>query len=164
MAIHDLQHEDETLQQLFRALPSVNEVLLIPACRSLLDAHPRGAVLRATRDALAVMRSEISSGLHSESSLKQSIAMLPQEIANRLTASARYSLRPVINATGVILHTNLGRAPLSGGALRHVVEVARDHCNLELDLETGLRSRRDSHVESLVLRVLGAANIPASNS
>ena len=53
MAIHDLQHEDETLQQLFRALPSVNEVLLIPACRSLLDRHPRGAVLRAAREALA---------------------------------------------------------------------------------------------------------------
>ena len=164
MAIHDLQHEDETLQQLFRALPAVNEVLLIPACRSLLDAHPRGAVLRATRDALAVIRSEISSGLHSESSLKQSIALLPEEIANRLTASARYSLRPVINATGVILHTNLGRAPLSVGALRHVVEVAQDYCNLEFDLENGLRSRRDSHVESLVLRALDTASTPAADS
>ena len=110
------------------------------------------------------MRSEISAGLHSESSLKQSIALLPEEIANRLTASARYSLRPVINATGVILHTNLGRAPLSGGALRHVVEVAQDYCNLEFDLENGLRSRRDSHVESLVLRALGTASMPAADS
>jgi L-seryl-tRNA(Ser) seleniumtransferase len=90
--------------------------------------------------------------------------MLPQEIANRLTASARYSLRPVINATGVILHTNLGRAPLSGGALRHVVEVAQDYCNLEFDLENGLRSRRDSHVESLVLRALDTASTPAADS
>lgn len=164
MAIHDLQHEDETLQQLFRALPSVNEVLLIPACRFLLDAHPRGAVLRAAREALAIMRSEISSGQHSESSLKQSIALLPEEIANRLTASTRYSLRPVINATGVILHTNLGRAPLSGEALRHVVEVAQDYCNLEFNLENGLRSRRDSHVESLVLRALGIASTPEADS
>lgn len=164
MTIHDLQHEDETLQQLFRALPSVNEVLLIPACRSLLDTHSRGAVLRAARDALAVMRSEISAGLHSESSLKQSITQLPGEIANRLAASAHYSLRPVINATGVILHTNLGRAPLSGGALRHLVEVAQDYCNLEFELENGLRSRRDSHVESLVLRALGAATTPAADS
>ena len=105
MAIHDLQHEDEALQQLFRELPSVNEVLLLPACCSLLDTHPRGAVLRAAREALAARRSDISSGLHSESSLKQSIALLPEEIANRLTACAQYSLRPVINATGVILHT-----------------------------------------------------------
>jgi L-seryl-tRNA(Ser) seleniumtransferase len=164
MAIHDLRHKDETLQQLFRALPAVNEVLSIPTCRPLFDAHPRGAVLRAVREALATMRSEISSGLHSESSLKQSIALLPEEIANRLTASARYSLRPVINATGVILHTNLGRAPLSGGALRHVVEVAQDYCNLEFDLENGMRSRRDSHVESLVLRALGTASTPAADS
>ncbi len=164
MAIHDLQHEDEALQQLFRELPSVNEVLLLPACCSLLDTHPRGAVLRAAREALAARRSDISSGLHSESSLKQSIALLPEEIANRLTACAQYSLRPVINATGVILHTNLGRAPLSGGALRHVVEVAQDYCNLEFDLESGLRSRRDSHVESLVLRTLGAASVPAADS
>ncbi len=164
MAIHDLQHEDETLQQLFRALPSVNDVLLIPVCRSLLDTHSRGAVLRAAREALAVMRSEISAGLHSESSLKQSITQLPGEIANRLAASAHYSLRPVINATGVILHTNLGRAPLSGGALRHVVEVAQDYCNLEFELENGLRSRRDFHVESLVLRALGAVGMPAVDS
>jgi L-seryl-tRNA(Ser) seleniumtransferase len=164
MAIHDLQHEDETLQQLFRALPSVNEVLLIPACRSLLDAHPRGAVLRVAREALAAMRSEISAGLHSASSLKQSIAMLPGKIANLLTAGARYSLRPVINATGVILHTNLGRAPLSDAALRHVVEVAQDYCNLEFDLENGHRSRRDFHVESLVLRALGAASMPGAGS
>jgi L-seryl-tRNA(Ser) seleniumtransferase len=164
MAIHDLQHEDETLQQLFRTLPSVNEVLLIPACCSLLDSHSRGAVLRAAREALAIMRSEISAGLHSESSLKQSITQLPGEIANCLAASAPYSLRPVINATGVILHTNLGRAPLSGGALRHVVEVAQDYCNLEFDLENGLRSRRDSHVEALVLRALGAASPPSAVS
>jgi L-seryl-tRNA(Ser) seleniumtransferase len=164
MAIHDLQHENETLQPLFRALPSVNEVLLIPACRCLLDTHPRGAVLRAAREALAEVRLEVSSGRHSESSLKKSIALLPEEIANRLTAGACYSLRPVINATGVILHTNLGRAPLSSGALRHVVEVAQDYCNLEFDLESGLRSRRDSHVESLVLRALRAASVPAADS
>ncbi|MGA2049264.1 MAG: L-seryl-tRNA(Sec) selenium transferase [Terracidiphilus sp.] len=161
MTIHDLKHGDGALQRLFRSLPSVNEVLLISACRSLLDTHPRVTVLRATREILTAMRSEISSGQHSESSLKQSISLLPKEIANRLAVGARYSLRPVINATGVILHTNLGRAPLSPGALRHVVEVARDYCNLEYNLENGLRSRRDFHVESLVLRILG---VPAANS
>jgi L-seryl-tRNA(Ser) seleniumtransferase len=71
-----------------------------------------------------------------------------------ITSKRQYSLRPVINATGVILHTNLGRAPLSGAALRHVVEIGQDYCNLEFDLESGGRSRRDTHVESLVLRVL----------
>ncbi len=163
MAIRDLQHEDEALQPLFRALPSVNETLMNPACQSLLDLYSRAAVLRAAREALAEIRSKISAGLHSESSLNQGITMLPEEIANRLRSGARYSLRPVINATGVILHTNLGRAPLSGGALRHVVEVAQDYCNLEFDLENGLRSRRDSHVEPLVLRVLGEDSISAAD-
>jgi hypothetical protein len=82
MAIHDLQHEDETLQHLFRALPSVNEVLLIPACRSLLDSHPRGAVLRAARETLAVMRSGDLCRATFGLSLKQSIALLPEEIGN----------------------------------------------------------------------------------
>jgi len=163
MAIRDLQHEDEALQPLFRALPSVSEILMNPACQSLLDAYSRAAVLRAAREALAEIRSKISAGLHSESSLNRGITVLPEEIANRLRSGARYSLRPVINATGVILHTNLGRAPLSGGALRHVVEVAQDYCNLEFDLENGLRSRRDSHVESLVLRVLGEDSISAAD-
>jgi len=163
MSIHDLQHEDETLQPLFRALPSVNEILMNPSCQSLLDAHSRTAVLRAAREALAEIRSKISAGLHSESSLNQGISRLPEEIASRLRSDARYSLRPVINATGVILHTNLGRAPLSSAALRHVAAVAQDYCNLEFDLESGLRSRRDSHVESLVLRVLGENCLSAAD-
>jgi len=64
----------------------------------------------------------------------------------------------VINATGVILHTNLGRAPLSDAALDHIAEVAQDYCNLEFDLETGSRSRRDVHAESLVLDALGISD------
>ena len=66
-----------------------------------------------------------------------------------------YSLRPVINATGVILHTNLGRAPLSGEALRHVVEVAQGYSNIEMDLATGERGERDVHVDRLFARVFG---------
>ena len=165
MAIHDLQHEDETLQQLFRALPSVNEVLLIPACRSLLDSAsarrsvacgPRGSRRNALRDFRRA-----AFGIEPEAKHRPAArgnCQSPHQLV------ARYSLRPVINATGVILHTNLGRAPLSGGALRHVVEVAQDYCNLEFDLENGLRSRRDSHVESLVLRALGTASTPAADS
>ncbi len=159
MATHDLKHEDETHHRLFRELPSVNEVLLTPACQAHLEAHSRTVLLLATRMALAEVRQEISSGKHSESSLRKRIDRLADQISNHLKSEKRFSLRPVINATGVILHTNLGRAPLSEAALHHLVEVAEDYCNLELDLETGTRSRRDTHAESLVLRVLhGAAN------
>ncbi len=71
--------------------------------------------------------------------------------------SLTYSLRPVINATGVILHTNLGRAPLSRAALEHAAEVAHGYSNLELDLSTGERGKRDVHVDRLFARLLNTA-------
>src|ERR1700744_4731218 len=154
MATHDVHSIDEARSRLFRELPSVNDLLLTPACKALLNAHPRSALLLATRNALAGLRLEIASGQQTADSLRRSIDQLPDAIAHQLALGRHYSLRPVINATGVILHTNLGRAPLSEAALAHVVEVAKDYCNLEFDLETGLRSRRDAHAESLVLRVL----------
>lgn len=163
MATHDLKHQDETHRLFFRELPSVNDLLLAPGCQVLLNAHSRNSLLTAARKSLADLRLEISSGQHTEDSLRQSIDKLPDAIANHLASERHYSLRPVINATGVILHTNLGRAPLSDAAIDHIVEVARDYCNLELDLETGLRSRRDVHAESLVLRVLEGARSAESD-
>ena len=79
--------------------------------------------------------------------------MLHVTVADEIAQAARYSLRRVINATGVILHTNLGRAPLSASALAHIVDTAGGYSNLELDLESGERSRRDVHAEELILRV-----------
>jgi L-seryl-tRNA(Ser) seleniumtransferase len=157
MAIHDVQHEDETVQRLLRVLPSVNDLLLTPACQALLRAHSRTVLLVEIRRAIAELRVEISSGKHTSDSLRESVSQLLDRVAEHLESAKHYSLRPVINATGVILHTNLGRAPLSDAALSHIVEVAQDYCNLEFDLETGLRSRRDAHAESLVLRVLNGA-------
>src|SRR5579863_9304170 len=157
MAIQDIQDRDEMRSSLFRELPSINELLLLPSLQPLLESHSRSALLFAARKSLADLRLEISVGQHTEISLRESIDRLPDAIADCLALASRYSLRPVINATGVILHTNLGRAPLSDAALRHVAEVAQDYCNLELDLETGSRSRRDVHAESLVLRILSGA-------
>jgi L-seryl-tRNA(Ser) seleniumtransferase len=157
MATQDLQHQDETHLRLFRELPSINDLLLMPACQALLSTHSRNSLLFAARKAIAELRLEISSGQHTDASLRQSIDQLTEVVSKHLASGRHYSLRPVINATGVILHTNLGRAPLSDAALSHLVEVAQDYCNLELDLETGSRSRRDVHAESLVLRVLNGA-------
>jgi L-seryl-tRNA(Ser) seleniumtransferase len=153
MAIQDLE-QNETNKRLFRSLPSVNDLLLTTACQSLLITNSRNAVLFAARQALAELRLEISSGQHTERSLQKCIDQLHEAMSKYLISNRQYSLRPVINATGVILHTNLGRAPLSGAALRHVVEIGQDYCNLELDLESGVRGRRDVHAESLVLRAL----------
>ena len=163
MKMRDPQIEDETSRRLFRLLPSVNDLLLTPACRQLLAAHPHNEVVSSARRAVAELRLEVISGTQTESSLQAMIDRLPEMIVNHIELGRSYSLRPVINATGVILHTNLGRAPLSNAALRHLVEVAEGYCNLELDLDAGLRSRRDVHVESLVLRVLNEAGAHATD-
>ena len=87
------------------------------------------------------------------------------DAAARLAALARPSLRPVVNATGVILHTNLGRAPLSDRALAAIVAVARGASNLEFDLEAGARGRRDTHCERLLIELLGCeAAVVANNN
>ncbi len=145
-------------QDLYRLLPGVNEVLLTNACQALLESHSRSRVLTAVRSTLASLRQEISIGRHTADSLDQAVAALADRIAQHLSSPRDYSLRPVINATGVILHTNLGRAPLSQAALDHIAEVAQDYCNLEFDLVSGTRSRRDIHAEALLLRVLGIQN------
>jgi L-seryl-tRNA(Ser) seleniumtransferase len=146
--------QDEKRTPLYQALPSVNDLLLMPACREFLRSYSRIELVRAIRSTLAELRYEISSGCHTVDSLHAGIDQIHGTIAKHLTSGVAFSLRPVINATGVVLHTNLGRAPLSDAALRHVIKVAQDYCNLELDLDTGLRSRRDVHAEALVLRVL----------
>ena len=146
---------NQSLQNLYRLLPSVNDVLLSTACGSLLHSYPRERVLQVVRATLDSVRQEIGAGQHSAGSLDDVTASIVDRTAAELRAPRNYSLRPVINSTGVILHTNLGRAPLSEAALEHIAEVARDYCNLELDLETGARSRRDIHAESLVLTLLG---------
>ncbi len=142
------------MQDLYRLLPSVNDVLLSPACEMLLNAYPRERVLHAIRAVLDSLRREIATGRLSTETLIQVMAAIPDRITDELYSPPKYSLRPVINATGVILHTNLGRAPLSEAALEHIAEVARDYCNLELDLQTGERNRRDIHAESLILSAL----------
>lgn len=144
-------------EDLYRKLPSVNEVLLTPAVQKLVGERGHARVVEAVRSVLASMRVDVAEGKTSTSDLEARILSIARVVSKTLSEKPPYSLRPVINATGVILHTNLGRAPLSEAALAHVVEVARDYCNLEFDVTAGERSKRDVHVESLVLRVLGIA-------
>jgi L-seryl-tRNA(Ser) seleniumtransferase len=139
---------------LYRLLPGVNDVLQSPPFAVLLVSWPRPRVVDGVRALLASLRLEIAAGAHSASSLHQALDQLAERVAAGLAAPRTYSLRPVINASGVLLHTNMGRAPLSESAIRHIAEIAAGYCNLELDLETGSRSRREIHVESLLLHLL----------
>jgi L-seryl-tRNA(Ser) seleniumtransferase len=140
--------------QLFRLLPSVDELLCRQDVQPLLARVGHNAAAEASRAVLADLRSAIASGSVDKAQVAERIQNLAGEVEQRLEESFSYSLRPVINATGVILHTNLGRAPLSREALDHVAEIAQGYSNLELDLATGERGERDAHVDRLFARLL----------
>jgi len=143
--------------ELFRELPSVDEVLRMPGVEALPAVHGIAPVTAAARAVLARLREEVSSGLLDGPGLRLALNGLSSAVEEHLRRALRPSLRPVINATGVILHTNLGRAPLAAAALEHIRETAGRFSNLEFDLESGVRGKRDTHVDRLFRSLLGDA-------
>jgi L-seryl-tRNA(Ser) seleniumtransferase len=140
---------------LYRLLPSVDELLHSADLAPLIAREGQPAVTDAVRAVLARMREEITGGrLSSSAMMETSVSGLPRAVDHQLRKAMEFSLRPVINATGVILHTNLGRAPLPQAALRRVMEVAGRYSNLEFDIIAGERGKRDTHVERLFSRLL----------
>ena len=114
-------------------------------------------MLDAAREALQQLRTEIASGDVDQAQITARVDGLPLRVEQQLQRTIAHSLRPVINATGVILHTNLGRAPLSRAALEHLAEVSEGYSNLEFNLSTGERGKRDVHVNRLFAKLLNTA-------
>jgi L-seryl-tRNA(Ser) seleniumtransferase len=141
--------------ELFRKLPAVDELLRSPEVVALVDAHGPAAVADAVRAVLAKLREEISSGLLDERALDLALSGAGGAVEQQLRRALGYSLRPVINATGVILHTNLGRAPLAEAALDHIRKTSATYSNLEFEVGAGERGERDVHVDRLLRRLLG---------
>jgi L-seryl-tRNA(Ser) seleniumtransferase len=139
------------MENKFRSLPSVDKLLSDSRIKQLGDIYPHNLLVDLIRQRLDQERASIAQGAPS-SSLDE-IAELVHARANAL-ASPRP--RYLINATGVILHTNLGRAPLSKEAIAAMDEVARGYCDLEFDLDSGTRGSRNIHVEQLLCQLTGA--------
>jgi L-seryl-tRNA(Ser) seleniumtransferase len=145
---------------LYRLLPSVDELLKSSDLAELLAREGQPAVTESVRAVLASLREEINAGnLAVRESVELAVENLPQAIARHLSSAMEFSLRPVINATGVILHTNLGRAPLAESAIRRIAEVAGRYSNLEFDIAAGERGKRDVHVERLFSRLLNQEGV-----
>jgi L-seryl-tRNA(Ser) seleniumtransferase len=149
---------------LYRKLPSVDELLRTPVIADLISREGPAAVTESARAVLSRLREEIGTALVDGESLDLALSGIPSAIERELQQALRYSLRAVINATGVILHTNLGRAPLSHAAIDHVREVAGGYSNLEFDTETGQRGKRDIHVDRFFQKLLSgeAAELPSA--
>lgn len=143
--------------ELYRRLPAIDEVLRLPEVAKLAESEGHSAVTEAARAVLARVRQEIAAGALNAAAVELAVFGLPQAIERQLRQALRLSLRPVINATGVILHTNLGRAPLASSALEHLRQVASVYSNLEFDIAKGERGKRDAHVERFFARVFAEA-------
>ena len=139
-----------------RDLPSVGALLETGAVRALLDVTPRPLVVEAVRATVARARETASAPADD--------AGWAEAIAARLADATRPSLRRVINATGVVLHTNLGRAPLADVALDAIAETAAGYSNLELDLDRGARGSRYVHCASLLRELTGAEDALVVNN
>lgn len=135
-----------------RRISSVDELLNRPAIRALEPAAGRALLLEAVREVLQALRERVARGAGGEITTEG----IELEIVERVATELSPSLVPVINATGVILHTNLGRAPLAREAVERVAAVAARYSNLEFDLDQGERGKRDDHTDRLLARLVGS--------
>ncbi len=140
---------------LLRQIPSVDELLAQPRLAALSQRVNRELLVEITRTVLADLRGRIT-GEGTATAIALDSFALEERITSMVEQVLASSLQPVINATGVILHTNLGRAPLSGAAVEEIRRSAATYSNLEYDLEAGARGKRDVHVAELLQRLTGA--------
>jgi L-seryl-tRNA(Ser) seleniumtransferase len=156
------------MKEMLRKLPSVDELLKDEQVKQWLDIHPRALVLDAVRAALDRKRKSIlhaaeplPSPMHEQAFSSAEILREADIILAELSAP---SLRRVINATGVIVHTNLGRSVLSQKAVERIVEVSRHYSNLEYDIQAGERGKRFVHIEQILRRLTGVEAATAVNN
>ena len=152
--------------ELLRKLPSVDELLRDDRIAALAERESRAVVTEAVRAALQNLRDSILEGHLSAAQVDLAVSTLPDAVERFVRRTMRPSLRTVINATGVILHTNLGRAPIASTSLDHVRDVSAGYSNLEFDLDSGERGKRDVHVQRLFAHLLGpnASTIVVNNN
>jgi L-seryl-tRNA(Ser) seleniumtransferase len=144
-----------------RLLPSVDQALQRPELEPLVRAHGRPAVLRALRQVLEALRERAAGG---PEAVAGALAGLADDVAARIATAERPSLVRVLNATGVVVHTNLGRAPLSPQAAARVAEIAASYSNLEYDLASGERGARELHAEARLCELLGVEAVAVVNN
>jgi len=157
-------HSNADSAALLRRLPSVDELLRRPALEELASRSSRAIVVEAARTVLERLRAEISQGGVAQGADAFAPEALEAAVREEASLDTTYSLRAVINATGVVLHTNLGRAPIGASALNQLSSVSSGYSNLEYDLATGRRGKRDVHVARLLARVLGAESAIVVNN
>ncbi len=138
-----------------RNIPAIDEILMLPQSKSLLKLYNRDFIMSNLRQAVEASRQELRliGGEYSKEDLTEKIM---DRLDILIEKASTGTLQKVINGTGVVLHTNLGRAPLGNRALRYLNDMGRDYNNLEIDLDSGERGSRYRHVEELLITLTGA--------
>ncbi len=145
-----------------RHLPPINLVLEHPALQTLRSEHAHEVIVGAIRNELDWLRERIKNGESDRSMLEPEF--LAKRVVDRVESEAAPQFRPVINATGIVLHTNLGRSPLAEAAARGAYEAGRGYLNLELDLAHGRRSSRQAPIRDILARLTGAESATVVNN
>jgi L-seryl-tRNA(Ser) seleniumtransferase len=153
------------MKELLRQLPAVDELLKDDRVRAWLSSHPRVLVVDAVRTAIDRKREQVLKSASKDSAIPD---LSPAAVLDSAEAILRElsepSLQPLINATGVVVHTNLGRSILSEAAIEHLIEINRSYSNLEYDIQAGERGKRYTHIEGILMRLTGAEAATAVNN
>lgn len=147
----------------FRSIPKVDLLLETPEIQELTEQYDRELVTEAIRECTDDIRRFIG-GCGREEEIERRLNDLNSQIRRAVERIYEYNMRPVINGTGTILHTNLGRAPISAEHARRITEIVTGYSNLEYNLEAGVRGERYSHFEKLLCRITGAEAAIAVNN
>lgn len=143
-------------KNLYTFLPSVDEILEYKSIRELLDKVPRQLMIDSIRQEIDSLRTRIRNQEISKEELLEEMDSLVSNILSRALKLDEYGLKSVVNATGTIIHTNLGRSLLNKSVLEHVNQVASNYSNLEYDIVAGHRGSRYSMIENLICQITGA--------
>ena len=151
-------------KNLFKLIPKVDEVLEKDRIIELLNSMPRKIVVDSIREEIEILREDIKKGSINEEELKERNRQLVELIIDRAHRKNSYKLRRVINGTGVVIHTNIGRSLISEEVMDNVKEIAINYSNLEYDLEKGERGSRYSHLEDIVSEITGGEDAMVVNN
>ncbi|SDB29968.1 L-seryl-tRNA(Sec) selenium transferase [Eubacterium oxidoreducens] len=140
-------------QEMFRNIPKMDVLLELPQAVALEKEYSHTYLKESIQQYLEMLRRKIANG---ELDAVPGSMEIIEAVAKKMETDTQYTLKPVINATGVVLHTNLGRAPLGREITKRLQDVAQGYCNLEYDIKEGKRGSRYVHVEKLLCRLTGA--------
>lgn len=151
-------------KNLFSLIPKVDEILEDEKIIKLLDEIPRKTIIESIRKEIEQLRQEIKSGKLSEEEIHEKNKKLQNRVVKTAEEKNSFNLKRVVNGTGVVIHTNLGRSLINKKIMDNISEIATNYSNLEYDLKTGKRGSRYSHLEEIICEITGAESAMVVNN